>query len=173
MATDVPTFVKTTWVPDAAPGISAAELQRLDDQADHLSIEFNLHNGGVQTSDHPIVTVSDHGFMGKNDLIKLNTIETNAKDDQSLGELGGMPLSGAEFTGLVTFAPGIDMLPGGAGSFLGNGVQRWGGVSADDFLVNIGGQTVHSFLGCGVPREKKDFNRMWTESTKFFYLELF
>ncbi len=52
MATDVPAYTPTTWNPDAAPGISAAELQRMDDQVDDLSTQFNIHNGGLAASDH-------------------------------------------------------------------------------------------------------------------------
>ncbi len=39
----IPTFTPTTWVEGAAPGISAAQLQRIDDQVDALTDGF----GGV------------------------------------------------------------------------------------------------------------------------------
>ena len=81
MATDVPAYTATTWNPDAAPGISAAELQRIDDQVNALSTEFNIHNGGVSVLDHPVATTGVLGMMSAGDKAKLDTIETGATQD--------------------------------------------------------------------------------------------
>lgn len=80
---DVPAYTPTTWNPDAAPGISAAQLQRIDDQVDALSTEFNGHNGGTGTSDHPEATTGVRGLMSAADKTKLDGIETAATQDQT------------------------------------------------------------------------------------------
>lgn len=72
MASDVPAYTDTTWVEGAAPGIAAAQLNRIDDQVKALSDEFNVHNGGVLLSDHPVATPSVRGFMSSADKTKLN-----------------------------------------------------------------------------------------------------
>ncbi len=62
MATDVPAYTEETWVEGAAPGIAAAQLQRLDDQIKALTDEFNIHNGGATATDHGVSTPSIPGF---------------------------------------------------------------------------------------------------------------
>ncbi len=74
MATDVPSFTEETWVEGAAPGISAAQLQRMDDQIKALTDEFNLHNGGVLVTDHPEATPSVRGLFSTGDKTKLNAL---------------------------------------------------------------------------------------------------
>ncbi len=98
MATDVPTYTPTTWVPDAAPGISAAQLQRIDDQVDALTTEFNLHNGGILTTDHPLATGSLDGFMSaahkaKLDLLDYGGVPDNITPDQTAGAGFGTDVS--------------------------------------------------------------------------------
>ena len=83
MADDVPDYTTTTWNPDAAPGISAAELQRLDDQIKALTDEFNLHNGGRQQDDHGEASSSLRGFMSAAHKAKLDNIEANATQDET------------------------------------------------------------------------------------------
>ncbi len=83
MASDVGSYTPQLWVPDAAPGISAAILQALEDQVEDITDEFNIHNGGVLLTDHPEVTPSVRGFMTAADKTKLNTVETNAAADQT------------------------------------------------------------------------------------------
>ncbi len=85
MATDVAAYTVTTWVPDAAPGISAAQLQRMDDQVDSLSTEFNIHNGGILLSDHPEVTGSVRGFMRSADKSKLDLLNYETEQPQDVG----------------------------------------------------------------------------------------
>ncbi len=43
----VPAYTPTTWNPDAAPGISAAQLQRNEDQIDAITTLLNRHHGLV------------------------------------------------------------------------------------------------------------------------------
>ena len=81
MATDVPVYAEETWVPDAAPGISAAQLQRIDDQIRALTDEFNIHNGGDSVLDHPVATPSVLGMMSAGDKSKLNGVEVGATQD--------------------------------------------------------------------------------------------
>lgn len=66
MANDVPAYSEETWVPDSAPGISAAQLQRVDDQVKALTDEFNQHNGGLAISDHP-EAAAGRGFQSAAD----------------------------------------------------------------------------------------------------------
>ncbi len=72
MADDVPAYTPETWVEGAAPGISAAELQRIDDQVEALSDEQRIHNGGILTTDHPEATDSVRGFLSAADKDRLD-----------------------------------------------------------------------------------------------------
>jgi hypothetical protein len=78
VATDVPGYTPTTWVEGSAPGISAAQLKRIDDQVDDLSTEFNIHNGGIALDDHGLATSIKNGFMSSGDWTKLDGIEAGA-----------------------------------------------------------------------------------------------
>ncbi len=103
MATDVPTYAEETWVPDAAPGISAAQLQRIDDQIRALTDEFNLHNGGDSVLDHPVATTGVIGFMAAGDKLKADGIGVAhaASNDHPVATAGvkGM-MSSAQFNKL-------------------------------------------------------------------------
>ena len=96
MATDVPgytaDFAPTTWVPDAAPGIAAAQLQRLEDQIEDLdnqvaalSTQFNIHNGGPSITDHPLVTTGVSGLMASADKVKLNGFNYEGEAPANVG----------------------------------------------------------------------------------------
>ncbi len=74
MATDVPAFTEETWVEGAAPGIAAAQLQRIDDQIKALTDEFNLHNGGILTTDHPEGTGGARGLISAARVAKLDLL---------------------------------------------------------------------------------------------------
>lgn len=86
MATDV-SFTQTEWNEGAAPGISAAELDRIEQGIDDVVTQFNLHNGGTATTDHPEATGSVRGLMSAADKTKLNGIETAATADQTAAEI--------------------------------------------------------------------------------------
>ena len=90
MATDVAAYSVTTWVPDAAPGISAAQLQRMDTQVGDLSTQFNLHNGGLAVNDHPEATSSARGFMSALQVQKLQSHgSVELRRDSNLNVLTG------------------------------------------------------------------------------------
>ena len=86
MATDVQ-FTPTTWIAGSAPGISAAQLNRIELGVDTLAAQFSSHNGGNATTDHPQVTTSARGFMSSADKTKLNGIATGATADQTAAEI--------------------------------------------------------------------------------------
>ena len=86
MAADV-SFAQTTWIAGSAPGISAAQLNRIEEGIDDLATQFSSHNGGTAVSDHPNVTTSTRGFMSDPDKVKLNGIATGATTDQTAAEI--------------------------------------------------------------------------------------
>ncbi len=109
MATDVPAYTETTWNEGAAPGISAAELQRMDDQIKALSDEFNIHNGGDSVLDHPVATTGVLGMMSSGDKLKADGISTGheASANHPLGTAGVKGfLSPAQFTKLAGIEAG-------------------------------------------------------------------
>ena len=150
MATDVPAYAEETWVPDAAPGISAAQLQRIDDQIRALTDEFNIHNGGDSVLDHPVATTGVIGFMSGGDKLKADGIGVAhaASNDHPVatGGVKGM-MSAAQFNKLGGIETGAtqDQTPAqhladiktvdGAGS----------GLDAD----LLDGQNASAFLGVG------------------------
>ncbi len=83
MAADVPAYTEETWVEGAAPGIAAAQLQRIDDQIRALTDQFNLHNGGDSINDHPVATPGVLGMMSAGDKAKADGIEVAATQDQT------------------------------------------------------------------------------------------
>ena len=86
MASDVQ-YSPTTWVTGSAPGISAAQLNRIESGVDSVAAQFSSHNGGSATSDHPQATTSQRGFMSAADKSRLNGIEAGATGDQSAAEI--------------------------------------------------------------------------------------
>ena len=84
MATDVPAYTEETWVEGAAPGIAAAQLQRMDDQIKALTVEFNLHNGGRQQDDHGEASSGLRGFMSATHKAKLDTFNYEASNPVSI-----------------------------------------------------------------------------------------
>ena len=141
---DVPAYTPTTWNPDAAPGISAAELQRIDDQVDGLTTEYNGHNGGLGTDDHPEATAGARGFMSAAAMTKLNGIENAAKDDQTAAQILALLLT--------VDGPGsglnADLLDGlSSASFLGVGAKAadsnlLDGIDSLSFVRDTGNETI-------------------------------
>ena len=86
MATDVQ-FTPTTWIAGSAPGISAAQLNRIELGVDTLAAQFSSHNGGTGSTDHPIASAGQHGFMSNTNWTKLNGIATGATTDQTAAEI--------------------------------------------------------------------------------------
>ena len=86
MATDVQ-FTPTTWIPGSAPGISADQLNRIELGVDTLAAQFSAHNGGTGSTDHPIASAGQHGFMSNTNWTKLNGIATGATTDQTAAEI--------------------------------------------------------------------------------------
>ncbi len=93
MASDVSVYVPQLWVPDAAPGISAAILQALEDQVEDLSTQYNLHNGGVLLTDHPQATDSVRGFMSAADKAKLDLLDY---EDEQPNNVAAVSSSGTD-----------------------------------------------------------------------------
>lgn len=107
-------YTPTTWNPGAAPGISAAELNRIEtgvdqahdeinanaaaissndgDIADHESRISALESGGPNPHTHDNVTTSTDGFMDNLDKQKLDGIDSGAQVNQNV--VAGTGLSG-------------------------------------------------------------------------------
>ena len=96
MATDVPVYTPQLWVPDAAPGISAAILQALENQVKSISDEFNLHNGGFLLSDHPIATSSARGFMNSTHFNQLAKLTVAVHETEQPPEIGATSSAGTD-----------------------------------------------------------------------------
>lgn len=99
-------YTPTTWNPGAAPGISSGELNRIETGVDGAHDELNVLDGRVDGNDgdiaghetrisdlegagpnphtHDNVDSVDDGFMDNIDKQKLDTMEYDAKDDQSI-----------------------------------------------------------------------------------------
>jgi len=75
MANDV-TFTPTDWNEGVAPGISAAQLDRIETGVDDLATEFSAHNGGTAVTDHPEATSGVRGFLPAADKATIDALWT-------------------------------------------------------------------------------------------------
>ncbi len=73
----IPAYTPTTWNPDAAPGISAAQLQRNEDQIDAITTLLNRHHGIVNLR------------KGGNDSVPNTTLAVQTWDVEDDDDWGG------------------------------------------------------------------------------------
>jgi hypothetical protein len=80
-------YTPTTWNPGAAPGISAAELNRIEAGVDDAVAGIEGHAGAGGAVHADVVAGGADGFMTGADKTKLDGIESGATADQTANEI--------------------------------------------------------------------------------------